>query len=728
MEPQKGARVVFGPYVYDMRADLLLKHGLRIKLQPKPRALLRELLLHPGELVTREQLREALWPDGTFVDFDLGLNVAVKKLRDALCDSPDAPVYIETAPGEGYRFVGAVEYEKEPQTAPASGVASGNGQTAEVLSAGASTSPPKRGLLAWPRAWAIFGLAAAVLVAVAASRWHRNDPRPVAVHQLTWGTLDSPVIDAAISPSGKLAAVLDAHGVAVLEIASGATHRLSIPDVRGPSPGSWLGSTPQVSWLPDSSGLLLCGETGIWSASLLGGSSKIHDGIRAPGWSGCGAAMSPDGLHVAFVDGDGIWMMGPHGEGARRIVSKGKGDRLGGPTWSPDSGRIAYSLHRQTTDGVKAMIETCDLDGGSATEIPLERTRLWASHWAWLPDGRIIFQRPEGVPYGYYQNLWQVRVDTHTGKQLGEAERLTDFPDFMIRRISGSVDGKVLFLRTTNIGAILEGDVPDGGQNPGPLREVVKDEARNRPVAWSPDGQSLFILSNRGRTTSLYRITAPETGATAVEVPAIELAQLVNDGSDLVYGIETPKMYSIFRRRFAGGPADLVLQTSVELDYRCATAAPTCVIVDKEGDHLRMSSFDANTSERRDLAKFSLITSPGWSLSPDGARVAVIRLDDPNARRIDILDTSTGKRLQKIDVDVRGVLADIGWPRGNGLFVSALAEDGGCDVFRVDLEGRQRLLWHDSRFLGTMAVSPDGRHVAFMALQTKTNAWIAENF
>ena len=78
------------------------------ELQEKPLQLLLLLLEHPGQILLREDLQRRLWPDGTYVDFDKGLNTAVKKLRYALGDSPDKPVFIETIPRRGYRFIAPI--------------------------------------------------------------------------------------------------------------------------------------------------------------------------------------------------------------------------------------------------------------------------------------------------------------------------------------------------------------------------------------------------------------------------------------------------------------------------------------------------------------------------------------------------------------------------------------------------------------------------------------------
>jgi TolB-like protein/DNA-binding winged helix-turn-helix (wHTH) protein/Flp pilus assembly protein TadD len=92
----------------DLRSGEVRKHGLKVKLQDQPFQVLALLLQHPGEVVTREELRQKLWSADTFVDFDVGLNTAIKRLRDALADSAESPRYIETLPRKGYRFIAAV--------------------------------------------------------------------------------------------------------------------------------------------------------------------------------------------------------------------------------------------------------------------------------------------------------------------------------------------------------------------------------------------------------------------------------------------------------------------------------------------------------------------------------------------------------------------------------------------------------------------------------------------
>jgi DNA-binding winged helix-turn-helix (wHTH) protein len=102
---EHGARIRFGEYEADLRAGELRKHGRRLRLTGRPMQILALLLERPGELLTRQELREKLWPADTFVDFEHSVNTAVQALRQALGDSPKKPRFIETLPRRGYRFI-----------------------------------------------------------------------------------------------------------------------------------------------------------------------------------------------------------------------------------------------------------------------------------------------------------------------------------------------------------------------------------------------------------------------------------------------------------------------------------------------------------------------------------------------------------------------------------------------------------------------------------------------
>jgi TolB-like protein/DNA-binding winged helix-turn-helix (wHTH) protein/Flp pilus assembly protein TadD len=113
--PQHVRQVLrFSSFEVDLKAGELRKEGRRRRLQEKPFRVLEALLEHPGDVVTREELRQRLWPSDTFVDFDNGLNNSVNKVRTALGDSASAPLFIETVGRRGYRFVGTIQLPDEP--------------------------------------------------------------------------------------------------------------------------------------------------------------------------------------------------------------------------------------------------------------------------------------------------------------------------------------------------------------------------------------------------------------------------------------------------------------------------------------------------------------------------------------------------------------------------------------------------------------------------------------
>jgi DNA-binding winged helix-turn-helix (wHTH) protein len=134
----------FGHFSADLRTGELRKHGRKIRLSGRPFQILAMLLEQPGELLTRDEIRTRLWPADTFVDFEHGMNTAIRKLRDALGDSANKPRFIETLPRRGYRFIAPVESIERASRLPESACAATAiepgwvGQVAAVNDAGGS--------------------------------------------------------------------------------------------------------------------------------------------------------------------------------------------------------------------------------------------------------------------------------------------------------------------------------------------------------------------------------------------------------------------------------------------------------------------------------------------------------------------------------------------------------------------------------------------------------------
>jgi DNA-binding winged helix-turn-helix (wHTH) protein len=153
----EGRYIVFGPFQVDQHRQEVTRSGTKLKLQGKVYQVLIALLEKPGEVVTREELRVRLWPAETHVNYDANVNTTVNKLRQALGDSSDKPLYIETIPRKGYSLVVQPELSDKP-LARAQPATEGTPESAEAPSSGQSA--PK-----WPHSdmWVAFGVIGLIL-------------------------------------------------------------------------------------------------------------------------------------------------------------------------------------------------------------------------------------------------------------------------------------------------------------------------------------------------------------------------------------------------------------------------------------------------------------------------------------------------------------------------------------------------------------------------------------
>jgi DNA-binding winged helix-turn-helix (wHTH) protein len=158
----------FGPFEADLVTGELRNNGRPVALQQQPFRLLQALLEQPGELVTRETLRRRLWAEGTFVAFERGLTSAMRKVRDALGDRADAPLYIETLAGRGYRFIAPVTFGVGP--------GSDRGQSSDAGRLNVRSF--SHHVAAWPRR---FGWIAALVVLGLTIAGH--GPSPIVAHE-----------------------------------------------------------------------------------------------------------------------------------------------------------------------------------------------------------------------------------------------------------------------------------------------------------------------------------------------------------------------------------------------------------------------------------------------------------------------------------------------------------------------------------------------------------------
>ena len=161
----------FGVFELDAQSGELRRHGLKIRLSDQPFQILRLLLDRPGDVVTRDELRQRLWTSDTSVEFDAGLNSAIRKLREALDDSADNPKFIETLPRRGYRFIASVK-PATPPDAPAAGTGGPVGSAPRIR-----------------REWMVGAVVIVVMTAAAAlvyatGWWARMSAGPAAAHNI----------------------------------------------------------------------------------------------------------------------------------------------------------------------------------------------------------------------------------------------------------------------------------------------------------------------------------------------------------------------------------------------------------------------------------------------------------------------------------------------------------------------------------------------------------------
>ncbi len=310
-----GRVVRFGRFDLDLKARELRRDGLKIRLQDQPFHVLALLLERPGEVVTREELRARLWAGDTFVDFERGLNNAVRRLREALGDSAEVPRFVDTIPRVGYRFVGPVEGASGPAAAPPASAATPSTVARPALDSAQPLLPAPR------RLWTLLTLgvlATAVVLSLTLTR--PRDQEPPSLRYITYSGEDW---GPAASPDG------------------GAVAFTSERD----------------------------GRRRIWLAHLA-------EGDEAPVTSGpadSGARFSPDGAFLLFTrleaGVESLYRVASSGGEPQRLLG-----RAANGDWSPDGRRLAYTWYAHGQRPAYVLGVT-DADGAGRESWPSSRRR-----------------------------------------------------------------------------------------------------------------------------------------------------------------------------------------------------------------------------------------------------------------------------------------------------------------------------------------------------------------
>lgn len=723
--------VSFGPFEVDLRAGELRRNGSKVRLQEQPLQILTMLLERPGEIVRREELRNRLWPADTFVDFDHGLNAAVKRLRDALGDSAENPRFVETLARRGYRFVAPIG---RPNSLPV---------TAKV--------PESAG--ARPRHhWQIATAVAAVLMTGTGAGWvlaHRLNPKiQISEQRLTANAQDDPVIGAVISPDSKYLVFADRSGLFLRVVPTGETHAMASPEHAKLRP---------VGWFPDGSHVLAVNFSeydaisSLWSISVLGGNPrKLLDDAR-------NGSVSPDGSQIAFVRGNTnqeIWLASAQGEQQRKVIGQTetveekqlsetlgeRGEIFGQLAWSPDGSRFAFTryLYRPGYRDGEVALGICD-PTTNRVDLVLSNRRL-GDTVAWTDDGRLVYSLEEPPPNQRDSNLWAQQVDVRAGKLIGEAKRLTNGPDVKTGLSLSRIGKRLSFLRRNGEPHIYISEIKAEPDHLSPPRRLSLEEGRNFPYTWTADGRSLVFTSDRDGPYHLFR-QAVDQAAPDLLVDGrdmVMIARLNPDGSELLYLVtpeadDTTGQVRVMRMPVNGGTPQLVLQEPQIENIQCARLPSTlCLFSRNELHAIRFFRFDAVAGKERELKQFTWSSQLkfNWTLSGDGSMLAMAAWREGQAPgEIQIFTIASGKK-RTLTLNGWTKITSIDWAADSrSMWVSACDTSGTQALLKVDLHGKAIPMLQDTqRNMGWAIPSPDGQRIALWQASGSSNVWSLQGF
>jgi DNA-binding winged helix-turn-helix (wHTH) protein/Tol biopolymer transport system component len=731
----------FGPFELSEREAELRNNGVRIKLQEQSFLVLAELAANAGRVVTREELQQKLWPADTFVDFDVGLNNVIRKLRQTLGDDADNPHYIETIAKRGYRFLAQV-FLSSP-TAP----------VAEAAAAPVEAVAPKTRSWNWVLAASVV-LSVLVGGAIIVWRGKATTPALATEQRITANSPEAPVTAAVISPDGKYVAYSDSTGVYIRHIDTGETRPLQLPRDFDAVP---------TSWFPDGTHLLLStggalygiwalGPRGIgtlWRVSLMGGTpQKLIDNAS-------GGTVSPDGSKIAFLHGDvgvsrEIWVVGSDGSNPASVVeaatretsvTAGNGSTnqphasvsLSGVAWSPDGKRLAY-FRRFEPDSPgpsedKRYLETVEATGGTPKVLKVSRQLFPVACWA--TDDRLFYgYRDDPASDRLDYGIWSVRVSHKSGDREGKEVQVTRGAG-RLGGLSVSADGKRLVLWRDNLApAVFLTELDTETRRFKRPRRLTLDENPNVVTAWTADSRAVLFSSNRSGTYKLFRQAIDQVvPEVLVEGRNISQPRLSPDGTQVLYlagyDPEAPaKPVSVMAVPVAGGPPRVVLQTPFIGDIQCARSPSNfCLLVSPD----RALSFDPENGKVQPFLPFRGPAAENWSLSPDGSQLALVYRG--SKQKITFVTVSDKSRRE---VELRETLAGgMDWAADSKtVFVTGRATNGSPVVLDVEPSGNYRVLLEGDRaaqYLWAIP-SPDGHYWALQEVSGAGNVWMVQDY
>jgi DNA-binding winged helix-turn-helix (wHTH) protein/Tol biopolymer transport system component len=747
-----GRRVKFGTFEADLSAHKLWKRGSPVHLQEKPFQLLSFLLERSGQLVTREELRDRLWSNGTFVEFDEGVNAAVGKVRYALGDSAEKPVFFETVRGKGYRWIAPVAFvgSTDANATTPSQIHSPNVDGSENLSPGGLFQSPTE--VSKPLAFKI-GLilagAALLIILVSYVSMLRNvglQTASINQRQLTTNSRENPVSANAISPDGKYLAFADMKGLHIKLTTTG-----EVRDVPNPAPYektyvAW--GIPQ-NWLPDGTRFIVNTNApyqpvGTWVVSLLGGPPrKIRD--ETSPWSVSSEGKISYTMHAGRIGDREIWVMDEDGQNPRKVLEVDENSGVSMLVWSPDDRRISYLKDHNDSAITSTTIEAVDVRTGvPITLVPsaflgdLSRLPADLRSLVWLPDGRLIYSTGVRDSNGFSCNYWELRVNADTGTPATSPKQLTSWAGYCLLNVGATANGKeIVFQRFVGHRKVFIATLHNASEKLSTPSALNDQEGQEFPTTWTADGRSVVFASHRdGRWQLLkqkYDAEQPEVIASNVTGVA-DQTPLMPDGLSLAN--VSPSSNSggssqVWKIPVMGGTSQPILTGQV-LGVRCSRPSVNlCLFAEESPDHKqfvfsRLDPIRGRGPELTRIDRGDTTADYEWALSPDGTTIAFARQFDGEIHLFPV----SGGQSRIIQIKGWKFARNITWTAdGKGLFASHPSKRGAV-LLIVNMQGVAKVLWElpgQNVYLRALA-SPDNQHLAILGSQVENNVWMMESF
>jgi Tol biopolymer transport system component/DNA-binding winged helix-turn-helix (wHTH) protein len=488
--------VRFGQFELDVCNRQLWKRGSKIRLQEQPLAVLLGLLENPGELLTREKLSQILWPSQTFVDVDHGLNNAVKRLRETLCDSAEKPLFIETIPRRGYRFIAPVHVESAAPETPT--------LTPNVpLTVELPTPNPlavkwrllNRRLVAIGAAFIIIS----ILIGWVAAWLGRAKVKTV-IQILPVTTYPGDENQPSLSPDGRQVAFTwtgekgDNRDIYVTTVGEHHPIRLTSDPAEDAYP-AWSPDGKHIAFIRRSAGT----RADILLMPAIGGPERKLREVRLGAWiAGRMLAWSPDGKWLCFTNEVGtsanhvLFLLSPDTGEVRRILpaqENGEGDSS--PAFSPDSRWLAFSRSLYPNNGQLLLLHLSPGLMYEGKPQPVGEAGINPKTPVWLPDGKrfLFVDRNRIMEAAIGEAAHPIYV---SGSAFGELSIARTVPRIVAS--SQSKDAEILILSLAGKGLAAAGNA----------EPFVPSTAGQSHPRFSPDGRTLAFVSKRSGSSEIW--------------------------------------------------------------------------------------------------------------------------------------------------------------------------------------------------------------------------------